>query len=147
MVAHIHTISFEGITAVDIDAQVHLVNAGMPTFNIVGLPDKAVAESKERVRSAFSSIGLSLPHSRITVNLAPADIAKEGSHYDLAIALGLMVGMNVIPADVLDKYLVLGELSLDGSLAPVAGVLPAAIHASEKDKGIICPDANGQEAC
>lgn len=147
MVAHIHTISFEGISAVDIDVQVHIISAGLPSFSIVGLPDKAVGESKDRVRAALSSIGLALPPARITVNLAPADLAKEGSHYDLAIALGLMVAMNVIPADVLEKYIVLGELSLDGTLTSVAGVLPTSIHASAMNKGIICPKQNGNEAC
>ena len=147
MVAHISTISFEGINPLDIDVQVHITNSGLPSFSIVGLPDKAVGESKDRVRSALSSMGLSLPPSRITVNLAPADILKEGSHYDLAIALGLIVGMNIIPADSLKDYVVLGELSLDGSLSKIVGVLPAAIHASSLGKGIICPKDNGSEAC
>lgn len=93
---------------------------------IVGLADKAVAESKERVRAALSSLGLSLPAKRIAVNLAPADLVKEGAHFDLPIALGLMTAMGVLPADSVDEYLVLGELSLDGSIQPVTGTLPAA---------------------
>lgn len=144
MVAHVNTIAFEGINPTNVDAQVH-ISSGMPAFSIVGLPDKAIGESKDRIRSALSSIGLSLPPSRITVNLAPADLLKEGSHYDLAIAIGLMVEMNIIEQDQVDKFVVLGELSLDGSLTSVSGVLPAAIHAASLDKGIICPFVNGPE--
>lgn len=146
MVAHINTISFQGITPVNVDVQVH-IGAGLPSFTIVGLPDKALGESKERVRAAMNSLGLSLPPTRMTVNLAPADLLKEGSHYDLAIALGFMVEMKVLSAEDLSGYVVLGELSLDGSISPVAGVLPAAIHAVSQNKGIICPKANGYEAC
>jgi len=146
MVAHINTISFQGITPQDIDVQAHIAS-GTVVFTIVGLPDKAVGESKERIRSAMNSLGLSLPPSRLTVNLSPADVAKEGSHYDLAIALGLMAEMRVISSDQLERYVVLGELSLDGTVTPVAGVLPAAIHAASMGKGIICPKANGSEAC
>lgn len=147
MVAHIYTIAFEGITPVSIDAQAHMTSAGISSFTIVGLPDKAVGESKERIRAAMNSLGLSLPPSRITVNLAPADVVKEGSHYDLAIALGLMVEMRILPMEEMERYIVLGELSLDGSITPVAGVLPAAIHAAAEGKGIICPKRNGSEAC
>ncbi|MCE3233589.1 MAG: magnesium chelatase subunit ChlI family protein [Rickettsiaceae bacterium] len=146
MVAHINTIAFAGITPNNVDAQVH-ITSGLPAFNIVGLPDKAVGESKERIRSAMNSLGLSLPPARMTVNLAPADVIKEGSHYDLAIALGLMVEMHILKPDEIAGYIVLGELSLDGSITSVAGVLPAAIHASSQGKGIICPKGNGNEAC
>ena len=146
MVAHINTVTFEGITPKTIDDQVH-ITSGMPAFSIVGLPDKAVGESKERIRSAMNSLGLSLPPSRMTVNLAPADVIKEGSHYDLAIALGLMVEMNVLQNDDISNYVVLGELSLDGSVTNIAGTLPAAIHAASQGKGIICPKKNGAEAC
>jgi magnesium chelatase family protein len=146
MVAHINTVAFQGITPKTIDVQVH-ITSGMPAFNIVGLPDKAVGESKERIRSAMNSLGLSLPPSRMTVNLAPADVTKEGSHYDLAIALGLMVEMNVLKADEISNYIVLGELSLDGTVTNIAGTLPAAIHAASMGKGIICPKQNGAEAC
>ena len=113
---------------------------------IVGLADKAVAESKERVRAALSSLGLSLPAKRIAVNLAPADLVKEGAHFDLPIALGLMRAMGVLPADSVDEYLVLGELSLDGSIQPVTGTLPAALNAAAQKRRIICPSANGPEA-
>ncbi len=145
MVAHIRTVAFQGIKPIDIDAQVQLSN-GLPAFTIVGLPDKAVAESRERVRAALSAIGLALPPKRITVNLSPADIQKEGSHFDLPIALGILVAMECLPMEELDGYLVLGELGLDGGLATVSGVLPTAVSANGQDKGLICPLANGAEA-
>lgn len=145
MVAHISTFAFHGIEVIDVDVQVHL-GSGLPAFNIVGLPDKAVAESKERVRSALSSIGLSLPPKRITVNLAPSDISKEGSYYDLPIALGILVCLDVISIEDVSNFIVIGELSLDADLTRVSGVLPAAIGASSRGKGIICPFANGTEA-
>src|SRR3982750_2904765 len=97
-VAHIYTVAFQGIEAREVDVQVHVGDSGGGQFNIVGLADKAVAESKERVRAALSAIGLALPFKRITVNLAPADLPKEGSHYDLPIALGLLAAMGVLPA-------------------------------------------------
>ncbi|WP_319412217.1 YifB family Mg chelatase-like AAA ATPase [uncultured Cohaesibacter sp.] len=145
MVSHIHTVSFQGIAATPVDVQVH-VASGLPAFTIVGLPDKAVAESRERVRAALSASGLSLPPKRITVNLAPADLPKEGSHFDLPIALGLMAAIGAIPADSLDAYTVLGELALDGRLASVVGVLPAAIAANAEERGLICPLDCGPEA-
>src|SRR5436190_22412680 len=129
MCARIKTVSFQGVDVITIDVQVQ-ISSGMPGFTIVGLPDKAVAESRERIRSAFHAIGLSLPYRRITVNLAPADVQKEGSHYDLPIALGLLAVTGVIPSDVLSEYVVLGELSLDSRIAPISGVLPAALHAA-----------------
>ncbi|MEM7225139.1 MAG: YifB family Mg chelatase-like AAA ATPase [Pseudomonadota bacterium] len=145
MVARISTVAFQGIEVVDVDVQVQ-VAAGLPAFAVVGLPDKAVAESRERVRSALDAIGLGLPARRITVNLAPADLLKEGSHFDLPIALGLLGAMGVLPADTLLGYLALGELGLDGQLAPVAGVLPAALHAVASERGLICPARQGGEA-
>jgi magnesium chelatase family protein len=146
MVAHISTVSFEGIRPVAVDVQVHM-SSGLPYFGIVGLPDKAVGESKDRVRSALNSIGLALPPSRIIINLAPADVTKEGSHYDLAIAMGLLVSMGVVGADSVAEYVVMGELALDAGIARASGVLPSAIYASSIGKGIICPKANGVEAC
>jgi len=146
MVAHISTVSFEGIRPVEVDVQVHM-SSGLPYFGIVGLPDKAVGESKDRVRSALNSIGLALPPSRIIINLAPADVTKEGSHYDLAIALGLLVSMGVVSGDAVSGYVVMGELALDAGIARASGVLPSAIYASSTGKGIICPKANGYEAC
>jgi len=145
MVAHIRTVSFLGIEARPVDVQVQIAS-GMPAFTIVGLPDKAVAESKERVRAALSAIGLALPPKRLTVNLAPADMPKEGSHYDLPIALGLLAAMEVLPAEEIGGYCVLGELGLDGSIMAVSGVLPAAIAAHADDLGLICPQACGSEA-
>ncbi len=145
MVARINTVAFHGVEVQAIDVQVQISN-GMPAFTIVGLPDKAVAESKERVRAALHALGLSLPPKRLTVNLAPADVAKEGSHYDLPIALGLLAAMGVLPALEMEEYVVLGELSLDASIRAVAGVLPAALHASANDNRLICPAACGGEA-
>ena len=145
MVSKINTVAFQGIDVVDVNVQVQIAG-GLPSFTIVGLPDKAVAESRERVRAALSAIGLALPPERITVNLAPADLPKEGSHYDLPIALGLLAAMRVLPDDEMAGYLALGELSLDGTLTPVAGVLPSAIHASARELGLICPSAQGGEA-
>jgi magnesium chelatase family protein len=145
MVARVNTVAFQGIDVRDVDVQVHLA-PGLPAFTIVGLPDKAVGESRERVRSALAAIGLALPPKRITVNLAPADVTKEGSHFDLPIALGLLAAMDVLPVDEIAWYTVLGELALDGALAPVAGVLPAAVAAVAAERGLICPVATGGEA-
>lgn len=145
MVAHITTFAFHGVDVLPIDVQVQ-ISGGLPAFTIVGLPDKAVAESKERVRSALNALSLSLPPKRITINLAPADVQKEGSHYDLPIALGLLSAMEVIPSQEMDEYAALGELALDGALMPIAGVLPAAIHANALGKGLICPAETGAEA-
>jgi magnesium chelatase family protein len=145
MVQRVATVAFEGIEARAVDVQVQ-VAPGLPAFNIVGLPDKAVSEAKERVRAALVASGLALPARRITVNLAPADLPKEGSHYDLPIALGLMAAIGAIPHDALSGFTVLGELGLDGSIASVAGVLPAAIGANGRGQGLICPNASGPEA-
>ncbi|WP_138380468.1 YifB family Mg chelatase-like AAA ATPase [Luteithermobacter gelatinilyticus] len=145
MVAHIGTVAFVGIEARLVDVQVQIAS-GLPSFTIVGLPDKAVAESRERVRAALGAIGLALPPKRITVNLAPADLPKEGSHYDLPIALGLLVAMSAVASDMVDGYLVLGELGLDGGLQAVPGVLPSAMLALGEDLGLICPAACGGEA-
>ena len=145
MVQRVSTVAFEGIDARAVDVQVQ-VAPGLPAFNLVGLPDKAVSEARERVRSALITSGLALPARRITVNLAPADLPKEGSHYDLPIALGLMAAIGAIPHDALNGFAVLGELGLDGSIAPVSGVLPAAIAANGRGEGLICPAACGSEA-
>jgi magnesium chelatase family protein len=144
-VAHVYTVAFQGIEAREVDVQVHIA-PGQPVFNVVGLADKAVAESRERVRAALSAIGLALPPERITVNLAPADLPKEGSHYDLPIALGLLAAMGVVPASEMANYTALGELSLDAQISAVAGVLPAALAAAEAERGLICPAACGPEA-
>ncbi|MGI9350441.1 MAG: YifB family Mg chelatase-like AAA ATPase [Rhizobiaceae bacterium] len=145
MVSRVQTVAFQGVEAVPVDVQV-MVAPGKMNFSIVGLPDKAVAESRERVYAALHASGLSLPPKRITVNLAPADLPKEGSHYDMPIALGLMAALGAIPSDALDDYVVIGELSLDGNITSVAGALPAAIGANAMNKGLICPESCGGEA-
>jgi magnesium chelatase family protein len=145
MVQRVTTVAFVGIEAQPVDVQVQ-VAPGLPHFAMVGLPDKAVSEAKERVRAALVASGLALPARRITVNLAPADLPKEGSHYDLPIALGLMAEIGAIRADAIAGSTVVGELGLDGSIAPVAGVLPAAISANARREGLICPAACGPEA-
>jgi magnesium chelatase family protein len=145
-VAHIHTVAFQGIEARDVDVQVHVADGGSGQFTIVGQADKAVAESRERVRSALSAIGVAMPFQRVTVNLAPADLPKEGSHYDLPIALGLLAAMGVLPASEMANYVALGELSLDAAITAVPGVLPAALAANEQGRGLICPEACGPEA-
>ena len=145
MVARVNTVAFQGIEVRPVDVQVQLSN-GLPAFNIVGLPDKAVAESKERVRAALHALGLSLPPKRLTVNMAPADLSKEGSHFDLPIALGVLGAMGVLPKEELEEYVVLGELSLDAGIRAVSGVLPAAVHASASRHHLICPKDCGSEA-
>ncbi len=145
MVSRVRTVAFQGIDAVPVDVQV-MVAPGVVGMAIVGLPDKAIAESRERVRSALHASGLSMPPKRVTVNLAPADLPKEGSHFDLPIALALMAALGAVPSDVLDQYVVMGELSLDGTLMPVSGALPAAISANASGKGLICPASSGAEA-
>ncbi len=145
MVSRVRTVAFQGIEVLDIDVQVQILG-GVPNFNLVGLPDKAVGESRERVRSALYALGLALPPKRITVNLAPADVLKEGSHFDLPVALALLAAMEVLPDEELARYIALGELALDGALTPVAGVLPAAVAASAHGRGLICPEASGGEA-
>lgn len=145
MTARVTTVAFSGIEAIAIDVQVQIAS-GLPSFTVVGLPDKAVAESRERVRAALGAIGLALPPQRITVNLAPADLLKEGSHFDLPIAVALLAAMDVLDQVDLQRFLALGELALDGRILPVAGVLPAAICAVERELSLICPRANGGEA-
>jgi magnesium chelatase family protein len=145
MYAQVATVAFLGIDARPVDVQVQ-IGPGLPSFSIVGLPDKAVAESRERVRAALSAIGLGLPSKRITVNLAPADLPKEGSHYDLPIAIGLMIACGAMPGEEIADYVAIGELGLDGSVAAITGCLPAAIGANAQNKGLICPSACGPEA-
>ena len=137
--------AFSGIEAVPVEVQVQ-ISSGTPALLLVGLPDKAVGEARERMRAALSTIGLSLPPRRVLINLAPADLLKEGSHFDLPITLGVLAAMEVLPREDLYGYAALGELSLDGTLNPVTGVLPAAIGASTLDLGLICPASQGGEA-
>src|SRR5436190_10198613 len=145
MTSRVATVAFQGIEAVAVDVQAQFLS-GQVQFHIVGLPDKAVAESRERVRAALYAIGLGLPGKRLAINLSPADLPKEGSHFDLPIALAVLSALGVIPPDFLNRYVVLGELALDGSLMAVAGALPAAIAANGREMGLICPKASGAEA-
>ncbi len=143
--ARITTFAFSGIAAVPVEVQVQFAS-GLPNFILVGMADKAVGESRERVRAALSALGLSLPARRLVVNLSPADLIKEGSHYDLPIALAVLAAMELLPAEEFSQFAALGELSLDGAILPVAGVLAAALGASERELGLICPAVQGPEA-
>ena len=144
-IARIQSYAFSGIEAVPVEVQVQ-ISSGVPAFLVVGLPDKAVGEARERVRAALTAMGLSLPPRRILINLAPADLLKEGSHFDLPIALAVLAAMDVLSREEVAEFAALGELSLDGTLNPVAGVLPAAIAASTRELGLICPEGQGGEA-
>lgn len=145
MVARAYTVAFQGVEARLIEVQC-AITPGIPAFNLVGLPDKAVSEAKERVRATITALGLALPAKRITINLSPADLPKEGSHFDLPIAIALLAAMDIIPAEEAARNVALGELSLDGSLVAVVGALPAALAAAENDFGLICPAKCGAEA-
>ena len=145
MVARAYTVAFEGVEARIVEVQC-AVAPGLPSFNIVGLPDKAVTEAKERVRSSLSSMSIALPSKRITINLSPADLPKEGSHFDLPIALALLAAVNIIPSEEVAALVALGELSLDGTIMPVIGALPAAMAAAENDRALLCPRECGAEA-
>ncbi len=145
MVATVYSVTFNGLQALSIEVQAQL-SPGLPAFTIVGLPDKSVSEAKERVRAALQAMGLSLPPKRITVNLAPADVLKEGSHFDLPIALAVLGTMNVIPQDALNQFFAMGELGLNGKIRAVSGVLPATMHAHDQGRGMICPADCGIEA-
>jgi magnesium chelatase family protein len=145
MAARVTTLAFLGVEARPVEVEVQLT-AGEQKFVLVGLGDKAVAESRERVRAAFAGLGLAMPGRRIICNLAPADLPKEGSHYDLPIALAVMAAMGVIPPDALEGWAAMGELSLDGRITASAGALPAAVAAGGLGLGLICPEASGPEA-
>lgn len=145
MVGRVYSVAFQGVDVLEIDVQVQ-TSTGLPAFHIVGLGDKAVTESRERIRASFYTLGIALPAKHITVNLAPADVQKEGSHYDLPVALGLMVIMGILSPEDIAGYTALGELGLDGSLASVSGILPAAIHTVASKRGLICPASCGSEA-
>lgn len=145
MIAKIQTIVFQGLTVVPVDVQVQACN-GIPGMQIVGLPDKAVTESRERIRSALHAIGFSLPAKRITINLSPADLQKEGSHFDLPITLALLCALEVLDQSVLDNAFAVGELELDGAIRFVPGILPIAMGALKAGKKLICPHENASEA-
>ena len=146
MLAQTYTATFLGIDVQRVEIQVHISSGGLPAFNIVGMANKSVSESKERIRAAFASIGLGFPSKRITVNLAPADLLKDGSHFDLGIAVGLLVAMQIIPQETIQNYIFMGELALNGSINKVNGILPTAITANNNSMGIVCPDENKEEA-
>ncbi|WP_267381037.1 MULTISPECIES: YifB family Mg chelatase-like AAA ATPase [unclassified Sphingomonas] len=145
MATIVSTVAYLGLEARAVEVQVQLI-PGLPAFNVVGLGDKAVGESRERVRGAIAAMGLALPPKRIAVNLSPADLPKEGSHFDLPIALALLGAMGIVDVETLADYVVVGELGLDARIAPSPGVLLAALHASAEGKGLVCPAAQGSEA-
>ena len=145
MASTVGSVAYLGLEARTVEVQCH-IQPGSPGFTVVGLPDKAVGESRERVRAAISAMGLSLPPKRITVNLSPADLPKEGSHFDLPIALAVLGAMGVVDAETLSSYAFVGELGLDGRVTPSPGVLLAALHASANGLGLVCPAVQGPEA-
>jgi len=145
MATIVRTVAYLGLEARAVEVQVQLI-PGLPAFNVVGLGDKAVGESRERVRGAIAALGLALPPKRIAVNLSPADLPKEGSHFDLPIALALLGAMGVVDVETLAGYVVVGELGLDARIAPSPGVLLAALHAGQAELGLVCPAAQGSEA-
>lgn len=145
MICSLKTAAFDGIEAKRVEVQVSL-GAGMPGFVIVGLPDKAINESKERVRAVLAVLGVEFPREHITVNLKPVDLLKEGAHFDLPIAMGLMGAMGLVDPARLKGYIFMGALSLDGSIERVNGVLPAAVRAIADKCGLVCPAANASEA-
>ena len=145
MVSRVYTVAFQGVQARLVEVQC-AVAPGLPAFAIVGLPDKAVSEARDRVRSALSALAIALPSKRITINLSPADLPKEGSHFDLPIALALLAALEIVPGELAETTVALGELSLDGSLVPVLGALPAALAAAEENRRLLCPKACGAEA-
>ena len=145
MVSRAYTVAFQGVEARIVEVQC-AVTAGLPGFSIVGLADKAVSEARDRVRTALSAMAIALPSKRITVNLSPADLLKEGSHFDLPIALALLSALDILPEDITQNVVALGELSLDGTLMPVVGALPAAMAAATHDRSLLCPAGSGAEA-
>jgi magnesium chelatase family protein len=145
MVARAYSVAFQGVEARIVEVQC-AVTPGLPAFSIVGLPDKAVSEARDRVRTALTSMAIALPSKRITINLSPANLPKEGSHFDLPIALALLAALGILPKDVIETVVALGELSLDGSLVPVVGALPAAVAAAQQDRSLLCPHGSGAEA-
>lgn len=145
MVARAYTVAFEGVEAHQVEVQCALA-PGLPAFSIVGLPDKAVSEARDRIRAALAAMAIALPSKRITINLSPADLPKEGSHFDLPIALALLAALGIIPEDASESTVSLGELSLDGSLVGVIGALPAAMSAAEEDRMLLCPAVSSPEA-
>ncbi|MEL6573257.1 MAG: YifB family Mg chelatase-like AAA ATPase [Pseudomonadota bacterium] len=145
MTALAYTVAFDGIDAKLVEVQC-AITPGLPGFAIVGLPDKAVSEARERVKAAMSHLAIALPSKKITVNLSPANMPKEGSHFDVPIAMALLAALEILPQDDVAATVALGELSLNGNLLPVVGALPAAMAAVEEDRTLLCPEACGPEA-
>ena len=146
MLAKVFSSAVLGIDAYRVEVEVD-ITSGLPTYTTVGLPEASVKESKERVKSAIGNSGYRFPDDRITVNLAPADIKKEGTGFDLPIALGILAATGIIPQEIISQYLILGELSLDGRVKPVRGSLPMALAAKKAGyRSIIVPFDNSREA-
>ncbi|MEM6758997.1 MAG: YifB family Mg chelatase-like AAA ATPase [Pseudomonadota bacterium] len=145
MSARAYTVAFQGVEAREVEVQC-AVTPGTPGFSIVGLPDKAVSEARDRVKAALNALSIALPSKKVTINLSPADLPKEGSHFDLPIALSLLAALNILPEDAVMETVALGELSLDGTLVPVVGALPAAMTAAEQERCLLCPAGSGPEA-
>jgi len=144
---NLNTIIFNGMDITKIDVQIQL-SAGFakPEFNIIGLADRAVKESAERIRNALSALNISLPSKKLTVNLSPADIEKTGAHFDLPILCGILCAMDILPESEISKYVIIGEIGLDGAIVRTNGVLPASVWANNNGFGIICPASQGGEA-
>ncbi len=146
MISKAYSSAVLGVNAYLVDVEVDIA-LGLPYYATVGLPEGAVRESKERVRAAIKNCGYDFPHRRITVNLAPADIRKEGSAFDLPISLGILSATGLIDHEQLTDYIILGELSLDGEVKAIKGALPSSIRARDEGlKGIILPKKNAEEA-
>ena len=145
MLARARSVALIGVDAVPVEVEVD-VSPGLPAFTVVGLPDQAVSEARERVRAAVRNAGLPFPAARITVNLAPADLRKEGPLYDLPIALGLLAAQEMLPADALSGVVSAGELALDGSLRPIAGAVNLALLAAQEGRPALLPAENAAEA-
>ncbi len=146
MISRVSAATLYGIDAIKVDVEVD-ISAGLPSFNIVGLPETSVKESKERVRAAIKNAGFEFPNDRITVNLAPADVRKEGSSFDLPIALGILIATGTIKQPSLHGFLLIGELSLDGTIRSIRGALSVALLAKKEGfVNIVVPAENGPEA-
>jgi magnesium chelatase family protein len=145
MITRAFSVCFEGIEPQLVEIEC-AISPGLPAFSVIGLPDKAVSEARDRIRSALGALSIALPSRRITINLSPADMPKEGSHLDLPIALALLAALNIITHEDSEGALAIGELSLDGRLQPVVGALPAALKAAELGKDLYCPETSGAEA-
>ncbi len=143
--AIVYTRAQVGIQAPLVTVEVHLSN-GLPAMNMVGLPETAVKESKDRVRSAILNSNFEFPAKKITINLAPADLPKEGGRYDLAIAIGILAAAGEIPEALLNQHEFIGELALSGEVRPIRGILSAAIQTQHTNRTLILPTANAEEA-